>query len=1657
MASPPHQEGERSPSFAPSVLMPASETTVLSSEAFWKATSTKICHSLLAPRRHRFWMRRVRGAASLAEGACGASTLDLSQPEEKRKRANPLSPHPKKEPASASQSRGDSNPQLPRDHADVESGGGNGLSLKTPWRAVPRGNSHSLATAASPQQEAGLEGEDLKVEEACREEEDKSGEEKRECQSGEEDEVKQLVGEVRLGNAIFRGVVTSRDTGVNVIEDKGEARFLAPGPREGQEEETVLLKYEGEFHSSRMEGEGRFTWQDGAVYTGQFHIVGTWLNNLRHGWGRQRYSGGVYEGQWKAGVRHGTGHMEWTNLNTQYAGEWNEGLPHGWGVQAWTQGNSAESSAESDEDVAESQLRLNRYEGQFKNGVREGFGLFWYANGSRYEGCWRNNKKHGRAHYVNEAGCVHEALFENDRIVSVSQRFTAQEGSLKSLSLSSSSVSRKPFFPLPSSFGTSCLSPSFPSGTAQRNLFSTVATSSARMLVSLDDIFLLELCRTPERQPRPSSTKNARSIENSPRCPEATNESACDCSGTRERGAKRGTSWDAELKMVNSLSSQEEAERSLCGTYKWILRNLKTLRRAYALYRRIARFPGQDPLSMSFLQFWILAADARLLGADRPLSRVLRALEVATQFAPTPSDCLNFAKRNIPSLDFDPSPAAESSGDARTLTLSTDAANRSVSSEAASGLLACAGNGTETEGVDDSGAKQCRKDLGETIGDSSGGGAGNRCFALNKGSVGTRKSDGFLSGFGSDTAASLSQPDAGSLSLREQSTLTLAHALGTPEFEVVERRPLLLSSFLRSLVLLAQDQLLHEEAVNDNAAALTPSGCFPAPKKSLDLALSSFTVSLLQFYETCSSNVGGGSRKGSLCSPAMRRNSSVCSRSGRKRSSSLASRRSSLSRKMASPHTFKSPSLDAFKPFTDPDVLQAFAPLRPFLARNFALVPIDARPACTCEPERPGNSSEKLKGEEQPPHTTEQQGAQPTDLGPASGAPSPPSGRPVRGANAETLAAGCRTSEKSRRRLSAAPGPSDAKAKNQAARPAPAAPDPEPVAPPKETEGLTNHQTSGTPGTEPKETCEEERRNPISLRSLLGDAFKGTSLAVTPLEVLYFLFHFLPEFQDQEEALAAFHELREEKKKRRLQKATKSPSALDAVSNDATPASRPLVSPRPGGFYPRQGNHDFEEPQVAPLAESPPTHAPLGPKLKPVTSDPKRGGKDGKSASARPAGGRRPLGSEAFSPSSPQGSRREEKHEGKSRLENSGRRRTGPRVTITNVPSVILEENAHDSSPSSRRGCDKPESLGHSVGADPYSGCSKDFASGKSEPKNANAIRGTTLEGQSGAPLTGTEETRREVSDFRSNERPLKTQALGKQNWPRPFATAAIEKSYRKQLRKILGKRSSSWMDLAYREVTAIEVMVVLLKIVEFKTPACLAAHLPLSVRLSILVSAIAAHEMARNASADSGSQKCWPRPSLKNHPFAPLLSLLSSQESSDLPVHLASFISQTPEHVPPKSPERDGDARVEPAFQDFLSQKSVAMPLAPSAQQNNQLFAIVPPTGRALSPIARSPSATDKRSELASGAVNDAAISSESGERESSISFFWEGFDTTQCLPRICEGKECGKFAVLDAPLVYVESEDDQSKEGKEIGVGDDTSPSEQSGSDRDETSENT
>lgn len=54
------------------------------------------------------------------------------------------------------------------------------------------------------------------------------------------------------------------------------------------------------------------------------------------------------------------------------------------------------------------------YQGSFKNGLKEGKGLYKYPNGDVYEGEWLNNEKSGYGIYKYSEGFFYEGNFKHN-------------------------------------------------------------------------------------------------------------------------------------------------------------------------------------------------------------------------------------------------------------------------------------------------------------------------------------------------------------------------------------------------------------------------------------------------------------------------------------------------------------------------------------------------------------------------------------------------------------------------------------------------------------------------------------------------------------------------------------------------------------------------------------------------------------------------------------------------------------------------------------------------------------------------------------------------------------------------------------------------------------------------------------------------------------------------------------------------------------------------------------------------------------------------------------------------------------------------------------------------------------------------------------------
>jgi len=59
-----------------------------------------------------------------------------------------------------------------------------------------------------------------------------------------------------------------------------------------------------------------------------------------------------------------------------------------------------------------------RYDGQYFMDKKEGFGIYYWTDGRKYEGWWHKGKQHGLGTYIDNAkGSIKYGLWENGRRV----------------------------------------------------------------------------------------------------------------------------------------------------------------------------------------------------------------------------------------------------------------------------------------------------------------------------------------------------------------------------------------------------------------------------------------------------------------------------------------------------------------------------------------------------------------------------------------------------------------------------------------------------------------------------------------------------------------------------------------------------------------------------------------------------------------------------------------------------------------------------------------------------------------------------------------------------------------------------------------------------------------------------------------------------------------------------------------------------------------------------------------------------------------------------------------------------------------------------------------------------------------------------------------
>ena len=247
----------------------------------------------------------------------------------------------------------------------------------------------------------------------------------------------------------YKGIVYKTST-ENLISDFDAASTL-------EKMETPFGLYEGEVSHGVMEGKGNMRFYTGEIYEGQ------WDDDQMSGTGELQYTEGTYKGEYSNGSRSGKGVFTWKD-SAEYCGEWDNDKMEGIGKLTAADGTLYDGSFANNafEDGAivvkdkkatysykatdgkiTNSIRIafengdtyvgafsiakncidgdgnmifndgSSYNGDFKDGKREGTGTFKWKNGDVYTGGWKNDLMDGEGTLTYKNGDILKGTFKD--------------------------------------------------------------------------------------------------------------------------------------------------------------------------------------------------------------------------------------------------------------------------------------------------------------------------------------------------------------------------------------------------------------------------------------------------------------------------------------------------------------------------------------------------------------------------------------------------------------------------------------------------------------------------------------------------------------------------------------------------------------------------------------------------------------------------------------------------------------------------------------------------------------------------------------------------------------------------------------------------------------------------------------------------------------------------------------------------------------------------------------------------------------------------------------------------------------------------------------------------------------------------------------------
>lgn len=119
----------------------------------------------------------------------------------------------------------------------------------------------------------------------------------------------------------------------------------------------------------------------------------------------------------ETGIVSGSGRVEWVSGDA-FEGEMREGLKQGKGTYIWKNGQRYTGDWVDDKAIGSGKISFSsgdQYEGEVYLGEPHGQGTFTFSHGDRYVGAWVSGKKNGQGRYLWTNGSYWEGEFKDDK------------------------------------------------------------------------------------------------------------------------------------------------------------------------------------------------------------------------------------------------------------------------------------------------------------------------------------------------------------------------------------------------------------------------------------------------------------------------------------------------------------------------------------------------------------------------------------------------------------------------------------------------------------------------------------------------------------------------------------------------------------------------------------------------------------------------------------------------------------------------------------------------------------------------------------------------------------------------------------------------------------------------------------------------------------------------------------------------------------------------------------------------------------------------------------------------------------------------------------------------------------------------------------------